>query len=58
MIAKDAVPGTPLLDTYAAGAARAGLYHADGQIDGEVFEYGSFLQSRMHRAGRHLLELP
>ena len=28
-----------------------GLYHADGQIDGEVFEYGSFLQSRMYHAG-------
>lgn len=27
------------------------LYHADGQIDGEVYEYGSFLQSRMHHAG-------
>jgi len=28
-----------------------GLYHVDGQIDGEVYEYGSFLQSRMHAAG-------
>ena len=28
-----------------------GLYHADGQIDGEVFEYGSFIQSRMYHAG-------
>jgi hypothetical protein len=28
-----------------------GLYHADGQIDGEVFEYGSFVQSRMYHAG-------
>jgi predicted CXXCH cytochrome family protein len=28
-----------------------GLYHADGQIDGEVHEYGSFLQSRMHAFG-------
>jgi len=27
------------------------MYHADGQIDGEVFEYGSFLQSRMYSAG-------
>ena len=27
-----------------------GLYHADGQIDGEVFEYGSFVQSRMYHA--------
>jgi tetratricopeptide (TPR) repeat protein len=28
-----------------------GLYHADGQIDGEVYEVGSFLQSRMHAKG-------
>lgn len=28
-----------------------GLYHADGQIDDEVFEWGSFVQSRMHEAG-------
>ena len=28
-----------------------GQYHADGQIDGEVFEYNSFLQSAMHKAG-------
>jgi predicted CXXCH cytochrome family protein len=27
------------------------LYHADGQIEGEVFEYDSFLQSAMHKAG-------
>jgi hypothetical protein len=27
------------------------LYHADGQILGEVYEYGSFLQSKMYRAG-------
>ena len=29
----------------------ARLYHADGQILGEVYEWGSFVQSRMHRAG-------
>jgi len=28
-----------------------GLYYADGQMQGEVYEYGSFLQSRMYRAG-------
>jgi predicted CXXCH cytochrome family protein len=27
------------------------LYHDDGQILGEVYEYGSFVQSRMHREG-------
>ncbi len=28
-----------------------GLYHADGQIDDEVYVYGSFLQSKMHENG-------
>ena len=35
-----------------------GLYHADGQILDEVYEYGSFLQSRMHATRRHLHRLP
>jgi predicted CXXCH cytochrome family protein len=30
---------------------REDLYHADGQIMEEVYVYGSFLQSKMHRAG-------
>ena len=47
----DAEPGKPLLDTHLPAVLRAGLYHADGQIDGEVYEYGSFLQSRMGQAG-------
>ena len=51
MIVKDAAPGAPLLDAYAPTVLEPGLYHADGQIDGEVFEYGSFMQSRMHAAG-------
>ena len=51
VIAKDAVPGTPFLDSYAPAYLEPGLYHADGQIDGEVFEYGSFVQSRMFQAG-------
>ena len=51
VIAKDAVPGAPFLDSYLPALLEPGLYHADGQIDGEVFEYGSFLQSRMHHAG-------
>jgi predicted CXXCH cytochrome family protein len=40
-----------LLDAYLPALLEPGLYHADGQIDGEVYEYGSFLQSRMHAAG-------
>lgn len=44
-------PGAPLLDSYRPALLDVGLYHADGQILDEVFEYGSFVQSRMHAAG-------
>jgi predicted CXXCH cytochrome family protein len=44
-------PGAAFLDSYLPALLDPGLYHADGQIDGEVYEYGSFLQSRMYRAG-------
>jgi predicted CXXCH cytochrome family protein len=43
--------GAPLMDTHLPVLLEPPLYHADGQIDGEVYEYGSFVQSRMHRAG-------
>jgi Flp pilus assembly protein TadD len=51
VIARDHPPGAPFLDAYLPALLEPGLYHADGQIDGEVYEYGSFLQSRMHAAG-------
>ena len=51
VLTKDAMPGPPLLDSYAPAFLEPGLYHVDGQIDGEVFEYGSFIQSRMYHAG-------
>jgi tetratricopeptide (TPR) repeat protein len=41
----------PLMDTHLPSLLQETLYHADGQIEGEVYEYGSFLQSRMHAAG-------
>jgi tetratricopeptide (TPR) repeat protein len=41
-------PGHAFLDYYEPYALAAGLYHANGQIQDEVYEYGSFLQSRMH----------
>jgi len=44
-------PGRPLADTHRVALLDAGLYHADGQILDEVYEYGSFLQSRMHVEG-------
>jgi predicted CXXCH cytochrome family protein len=51
VIAKDPAPGKPYLDAYLPALLEPGLYHTDGQIDGEVYEYGSFLQSRMYHAG-------
>ncbi|WP_194791534.1 tetratricopeptide repeat protein [Pseudomonas sp. UFMG81] len=45
------LPGHPQLDQSLPTTLRSGLYHADGQIDGEVYEYGSFSQSRMFAAG-------
>jgi predicted CXXCH cytochrome family protein len=43
--------GAPFLDTHRPALLEEGLYSADGQIQGEVYEYGSFVQSRMHSAG-------
>ncbi len=50
LVESDATGG-PLLDSHRPALLEEGLYHPDGQIDGEVFEYGSFLQSRMHAKG-------
>lgn len=44
-------PGMPLLDSAHPTLLSAGAYFADGQQQGEVFEYGSFVQSRMYAAG-------
>jgi len=43
--------GTPLLDSDRPALLRDGVYHPDGQILGEVYVYGSFVQSKMYRAG-------
>ena len=43
--------GQAFMQGYQPGLLEPGNYHADGQIDGEVYVYGSFLQSRMHEAG-------
>jgi predicted CXXCH cytochrome family protein len=45
------VPGTPYHDAYALALLRDGLYHADGSILDEVFEIGSFVQSKMYARG-------
>ena len=43
--------GQPLADTHRAALLDEGLYEADGQQRDEVYEYGSFLQSKMYAAG-------
>jgi len=45
------VPGRWLSDTHAVSPIARGLYHADGQMLDEVYNYGSFKQSRMFAAG-------
>jgi predicted CXXCH cytochrome family protein len=44
-------PGNRYLDHYEPSPLLPGLYHANGQIQDEVYEYGSFLQSKMHAKG-------
>jgi tetratricopeptide (TPR) repeat protein len=40
-----------LLDNFEPELLWPGRYHADGQVEGEVYEWGSFTQSRMYQAG-------
>jgi tetratricopeptide (TPR) repeat protein len=50
-LSDDYVHGAPLLDTHRVSLLEPGLYWSDGQMRDEVYEYGSFLQSRMFAAG-------
>jgi predicted CXXCH cytochrome family protein len=43
--------GRDFFDNFSMALLREGLYHADGQIDDEVYETGSFVQSLMYRRG-------
>ena len=43
--------GAALMNTHLPALLQAPVYFDDGQIRDEVFEYGSFLQSRMHAKG-------
>ena len=43
--------GETLLDTHMVALLDENLYFPDGQIRDEVYVYGSFIQSRMYRAG-------
>ncbi len=45
------VHGAPLLDTHRVSLLEEGLYWSDGQMRDEVYDYGSFLQSRMFAKG-------
>ena len=43
--------GERLMDHYLPRTLDAGMYHDDGQIEDEVYVYGSFRQSKMYQAG-------
>ena len=51
LLAKGLASDAPFMDAALPSLLVPGQYHPDGQIDGEVFEYDSFLQSGMHKAG-------
>ena len=44
-------PGRPLADTHRPVVLDDPYYYANGRIHDEVYEYGSFRQSRMYRHG-------
>ena len=41
----------PFLDTNVPALLTEGLFYADGQMEDEVYNYASFVQSKMYRAG-------
>lgn len=51
IIHDDFRPGRNFYDFYANDLLRESTYHADGQILDEVYEHGSFLQSKMYHKG-------
>jgi tetratricopeptide (TPR) repeat protein len=50
-IAEGYQAGAPLLDHYFPALLTSPLYHADGQQQGEVYNWASFLESRMYAKG-------
>ncbi len=48
---EDWTPGQWLSDTHVVSPLARGLYEADGQMRDEVYNYGSFKQSKMFAAG-------
>ncbi len=51
VLTENYVHGRPLTDSHMPALLDDGLYFPDGQILDEVYVYGSFLQSKMYRAG-------
>jgi Flp pilus assembly protein TadD len=51
VVHEDEVHGQPLGDDYRVALLDDDLYYPDGQVKGEVYEYGSFVQSRMFAEG-------
>ena len=47
----DYAPGDRFLDHFDPELLESNAYHADGQVDAESYEWGSFLQSRMYGRG-------
>ena len=50
-LSEDWRPGQSLSSTHMVALLDRGLYRADGQIEDEVYEYGSFRQSKMFAKG-------
>src|SRR6185436_19159201 len=50
-LSDDYVHGKPPLDTHRLALLDSGLYWSDGQMREEVYNWGSFAQSRMHAQG-------
>ena len=48
---EDWLPGQWLSDTHVVSELAHGLYYADGQMQDEVYNYGSFKQSKMFATG-------
>ncbi len=47
----EAFAGQPFLDAFRPSLLTEGLYHPDGQIQDEVYVWGSLMQSKMYEAG-------
>jgi Flp pilus assembly protein TadD len=51
VLREDYQPGRLLSQTHRPALLEEGLYYADGQMKDEVYNWGSFLQSRMYAVG-------